>query len=195
MKKPEILYHGRHDKVEVIPLEQGSDLSGIPENNLFAVYATSRKDNAVFYALRVKDSKFDFSFIGRVYFLPSDSFVNLIESKLDYVSFTPVKPLRFELIYPIQYLHYMLNRYWSCRYGDTPCYGKYIVTTSELIKDCSTGISMESINESDAKTVAKRVLYMELNRILNAYDCGEVGGEELAKMLRKLENNWEEYIA
>lgn len=185
--KPFILYHGRRDLVDVIPCEQGFDSRGNPEKNQFGVYATPMKDYAAFFALYRSGLK-----TGYIYKLNPDGFTDIGGN--EFLSTRSVKPIDFEIAYPLQYIEHLINGSW--------CYGKrkrFLInqklrSTRKDVENCLGDIDMKSLNEDNYKTVAKRLLYMDIRRAMTKCEENVATIEELYELLRKLEVNWEEYI-
>jgi hypothetical protein len=190
---PEFLYHGRKNFVSPIPLEQGNDSRGKPEQCLFAVYATPNRNYAACFAVNLMNFK-----KGYLYKLKVDNFVNIFYD--EWVSFVPEEPISYEVIYPIQFIFLAINGHTSL--GKKKWFGVTLPelrTTEEDVKSCLGDINMESLDKYDGKTVAKRILYMDVCRAINKMETTNQKDEELFQylyqLLKKLKNNWEEYIS
>jgi hypothetical protein len=189
VRRPKFLYHGRKNLTSVIPLEQGCDVKGLPEQNLFAVYATPIRNYAAYFAVRFFER-------GYLYKLKIDNFINVIGS--DWVSFVPEEPISYEIVYPLQFLFLTINGNVSSRHPNFSVALPELKTTEEDVKSCLRGINMESLDKYDGKAVAKRILYMDVCKAISKME--EDSKDEklfiyLYQLLKKLENNWEEYIS
>ena len=127
MSRPNVLYHGSSRELEGETLNPswGDDSEERPENNLFAVYATDRKDLAVVMAMigckdvlggsidEYQDGKLNARIYGNypsqeyiyLHYLPTDTFEQTKIDEHQFVSLVPVKPIKTEKIRVRDYLH------------------------------------------------------------------------------------------
>jgi len=127
MKKIKILYHGSPNKLTGKKLNPswGDDSEERPENNLFAVYATDRKDLAIVMAMigskdvvggsidEYQKGKLNARIYGNypsqkfiyLYHLPTKTFKQTKIDKHQFVSLVAVKPIKTEKIRVKDYHH------------------------------------------------------------------------------------------
>jgi len=127
MKKPRYLYHGSPRKLvgEKLNPSWGDDSEERPENNLFAVYATDRKDLAIVMAMigckdviggsidEYQDGKLNARIYGNypdqefiyLYHLPVETFKQTKIDEHQFVSLVAVKPIKTEKIRVEDYHH------------------------------------------------------------------------------------------
>ncbi len=125
--KPTILYHGSPNNLigETLNLSQGDDSDERPENKLFGVYATDRKDFAIVMAIINCKNVLGGSIHGftkntirakiygtfpkqkyvYLYNLPSEPFKSTKTIKHQFISKLPVKPIKVEKILISDYTH------------------------------------------------------------------------------------------
>lgn len=127
MKKPKYLYHGSPHKLkgDTVNPSQGDDSDERPENKLFGVYASDRKDFAIVMAILTCPDVIGGSIegftedkiIAKIYgSFPKQKYIYLhtISSKTfkptksishQFISEKPVKPVKTEKILVSDYLH------------------------------------------------------------------------------------------
>jgi len=127
MNPKNILYHGSSKKLVGKKLNPswGDDSEERPENNLFAVYATDRKDLAIVMAMigceeviggsidEYKMGKLNARIYGNypkqkyiyLHYLPTETFKQTKIDKHQFVSFKAVKPIKTEKIILKDYHH------------------------------------------------------------------------------------------
>ena len=127
MKKPKYLYHGSSKKLvgEKLNPSWGDDSEERPENNLFAVYATDRKDLAIVMAMigckdvvggsidEYKEGKLDARIYGNypkqkfiyLHHLSAKTFKQTKIDKHQFVSLSSVEPIKTEKIAVKDYHH------------------------------------------------------------------------------------------
>jgi len=125
--KTKVLYHGSSRKLvgETLNPSLGDDSEERPENNLFAVYATNRKDLAIVMAIigckdviggsidEYKKGKLNARIYGNypnqefiyLHHLPIKTFKQTKIDKHQFVSFEKVKPIKTEKIRVKDYYH------------------------------------------------------------------------------------------
>jgi len=127
MQKPSVLYHGSSKKLVGSKLNPswGDDSEERPENNLFAVYATDKRDTAIVMAMfsckdviggsldGYKNGKLIARIHGGypkqefvyVHHLPADTFEQTKINKHQFVSLVPVKVIKTEKVRVSEYHH------------------------------------------------------------------------------------------
>jgi hypothetical protein len=188
-----ILYHGRLDILDVIPPEQAFDSKLQLKDNLFAVYATHVYEIAAPYAFGIVSNPFrmlKFGEKGYIYHLDSKNFNKIDE--IQWVSPDPVVPIKFDIVYKIQYLHLFLNK--SISIGK-----RFRIEYSIWTKKCEVdklieGIDVTTIDDKEAINIAKTILHNELVKFKTQFDNGEIDGKALRDFLEKLDANWFDYI-
>ena len=144
-KMPKVLYHGSSKKLvgDTLNPSQGDDSDERPENKLFGVYATDRKDFAITMAIITckgvtggsiegftKDTidakiygKFPKQKYVSLYTLPTKTFKPTKSIKHQFISDAPVKPIKTEKILVSDYLHLIKKatkeetKRWTEKYG------------------------------------------------------------------------------
>ncbi|MCK9458825.1 MAG: hypothetical protein M0R80_04235 [Proteobacteria bacterium] len=186
------LYCGRTEYTEqLVYPRQGRDRNGQIKSNLFGVYATQYKEVAASHAVTFNvDGFVEFNKYGYLYILNPDDFVQLDSWR--FISYDPVKPITFEIVKPIEYLHNILNGEWQ---GTTSYGTKKLVLKFNSSKTIKTEKDDYMINElSDPKVVAKEILHNEILEVIDKFEEGKIEPSILCDMLRKLDKNWEEFI-
>jgi hypothetical protein len=104
--KPPILYHGSPRNIEgkLVP-QKANGTTNHPDNNLHAIYATDDPQKAIFRAIqKVRElSVGDWENLDEreqifLYHLPSESFEKTSSDNSQYVSFSPVIPVKKEAV-------------------------------------------------------------------------------------------------
>jgi len=144
--KSKYLYHGSSRKLvgEKLNPSLGDDSEERPENNLFAVYATDRKDLAIVMAIfgcedviggsinKYNKGKLNAKLYGKypkqefiyLHYLPTKGFTQTKIDRHQFVSLKPVKPLKTELIKVKDYTHLIKRatkkekEEWVKKYGN-----------------------------------------------------------------------------
>lgn len=145
MKKSKYLYHGSPNKLKGNTLNpsQGDDSDERPENKLFGVYASDRKDFAIAMAIMTckdvlggsidgfKGGKIIARIYGKfpkqkyvyLYTVPSKTFRPTKTIEHQFISKVPVKPIKTEKIVVSDYLHLLKKatkeetKKWIKKYG------------------------------------------------------------------------------
>ena len=129
MKEIKFLYHGRKFLEEILKSKQTTGI-GSEKDSLCALYASQDRNFAIPFALPIiadesnncvwelsfedgnpkiiiKTGKLDTSKVGYLYKVPVSSFEQI--DNYQWVSYKPVKPIYYEIIYPKEYLHWIVK--------------------------------------------------------------------------------------
>ncbi len=183
------LYCGRQEYTDLVHPRQGRDKNREINSNLFGVYATQYKEVAASHAVTFDINGFtDFNKFGYLYILKPEDFVQL--DSWQFISRVTVKPITFEIVKPVEYLHNILNGEWQ---GITSHGTKELILKFNSSKTIKTERGDYVVN-GDPKTIAKEVLHNEIVEVINNFDAGKIDSSILCDMLRKLDKNWDEFI-
>ncbi len=128
MIRPEFLYHGSRECLEILQPRQAVGFGG-PADCLRAVYAVALRELAIPFALtyvptgpdaafsvdtdcspprvRLRNTRVKWDSKGYLYVLPADTFEQIDERQ--WVSYSPLKPVKTEVIQAVDFREWVLS--------------------------------------------------------------------------------------